>query len=67
MGFRRRPRFPALSLPLLIAPLVLGGLAALATELKGNIVVYKIKLPGPSAWAAPSQPSRWVVLDVVDG
>lgn len=53
--------------PLVIAPWVLGGLGALAAELKGNIVVYKIKLPGPSAWAAPSQPSKWVVLDVVDG
>lgn len=54
-------------LPLVIGPLVLGGLGVLATELKGNIVVYKIKLPGPSAWASPSQPSKWVVVDLVDG
>jgi hypothetical protein len=47
--------------------LLAGWLQAGAAELKGNILVYKIKLPGPSAWAAPSQPSQWVVLDVVDG
>lgn len=52
---------------LMVAFLFWGGLQAVAAELKGNILVYKVKLPGPSAWAAPSQPSKWVVLDVVDG
>lgn len=47
--------------------LLLSGLPVPAAEMKGNILVYKIKLPGPSGWAAPSQPSKFVVVDLVDG
>ena len=57
-----------LLVPLLVLPLALAGLGGQAAELKGNIVVYKVRLTGAGSWGSSLyQPSQWVVLDVVDG
>ena len=37
-----------------------------AAELKGKIVVYKIKLSGGNAWVTGA-PNSWAIFDVVDG